>query len=106
MVKKIIPCVCIDHKPDASDSNTYGMPLVTVSQVNVKHHCWWVCFCPQCKKGTGFEQKNVELALKKWNEMQKELWMKECVELRTGALRVDVPAWKVEFFTDEVEKVR
>ena len=30
-VKKIIPCVCVDHKPDVSDSVYYGMPQLKVS---------------------------------------------------------------------------
>ena len=30
-VKKIIPCVCIDHMPDVSDSVYYGMPQLKVS---------------------------------------------------------------------------
>lgn len=71
-VKEIIPCVCIDHKPDAADSVYDGMPQLKVYQCAVGKQLW-TAYCPSCGRGGCMDQESVYLALKTWNEMQTEL---------------------------------
>lgn len=74
-VKKIIPCVCIDHEPDVMDSVHYGMPQLKVSSGNGKQ--FWTPFCPVCGRGGCSEYKSSYYALKAWNEMQERLWQEK-----------------------------
>ena len=73
-VKKIIPCVCIDHRPDASDSVYYGMPQLKVSGGFDTSMQFYSPYCPNCGRGGCAEYKSAYLALKSWNEMQERLW--------------------------------
>lgn len=73
-VKKIIPCVCIDHKPDVSDSVYYGMPQLKVSGGLENGIQFYSPYCPNCGRGGCSEHKSAYLALKHWNEMQENLW--------------------------------
>lgn len=50
-VKKIIPCVCVDHKPDASDSVYYGMPQLKVSGGFETSTQFYSPYCPNCGRG-------------------------------------------------------
>ena len=72
-VKKIIPCVCIDHIPDASDSVYYGMPQLKVSCGLGASMQFYSPYCPNCGRGGCAEYKSAYLALKSWNEMQESL---------------------------------
>ena len=74
-VKKIIPCVCIDHKPDVSDSVYYGMPKLKVSCGFDTSMQFYSPYCLNCGMGGCTEYKSAYLALKGWNEMQESLWM-------------------------------
>ena len=68
-VGKIIPCACTPE-PDLIANGYAGMPILRTyggadAYFDVK--------CPKCGSG-GFRQfKSAYLALKDWNEMQKEL---------------------------------
>ena len=73
-VKKIVPCVCIDHKPDAADSVYYGMPQLKVSGGIDNGTQFYSPYCPNCGRGGCNEYKSAYLALKAWNEMQERLW--------------------------------
>ena len=73
-VKKIIPCVCIDHRPDASDSVYYGMPQLKVSGGFDTSMQFYSPYCPNCGRGGCVEYKSAYLALKSWNKMQESLW--------------------------------
>ena len=73
-VKKIIPCVCIDHRPDVSDSVYYGMPQLKVSGGFDTSIQFYSPYCPNCGRGGCAEYKSAYLALKSWNEMQESLW--------------------------------
>lgn len=69
-IKYIVPCVCIDHKPDVTDSSTYGMPNVAVGQGG-----WFSCYCPKCGRGSEFlDWRSTFNALRYWNDMQLSLW--------------------------------
>lgn len=73
-IKRIIPCVCIDHKPDCSDSVYYGMPQLKVSCGFDTSIQFYTPYCPNCGRGGCSEHKSAYLALKHWNEMQENLW--------------------------------
>lgn len=70
-VEKILPCVCIDHKPTDADSVYYGMPQLKVC--GGKPNTWFEVYCPNCGRGGFFQDKSAYLALKRWNEMQEQL---------------------------------
>lgn len=72
-VEKIIPCICIDHKPTVADSVYYGMPQLKVSGNYLPHKQYWSAFCPNCGRGGCMEEKSAYLALKRWNDLQSEL---------------------------------
>lgn len=77
MKTNIIPCICCDHKPTSADSVYYGMPQLKVTS-DMEH---FGIFCPNCGRGGAFQFKSAYLAIKYWNEMQKELrdslWFEE-----------------------------
>lgn len=73
-VKKIIPCVCIEHKPDIAVSVYYGMPRLKVSCGLDTSMQFYSPYCPNCGRGGCSEHKSAYLALKHWNEMQESLW--------------------------------
>ncbi len=83
-VKKVLPCVCIDHEPDVGDSVFYGMPQLKVAGSN--RNILYTPYCPHCGRGGMFQYKTAYLALKAWNEMIK---LARCVEEGTdhGILR-------------------
>ena len=68
-VKKIIPCICCDHEPNAGDSVYYGMPQLKVTQGSE----FFEAYCPNCGRGGMFQHKSAYLALKHWNELQSNL---------------------------------
>lgn len=69
-IKYIVPCVCIDHKPDVTDGSAYGMPNVAVGQGG-----WFSCYCPKCGRGNKFlDWRSTFKALRCWNDMQLSLW--------------------------------
>lgn len=70
-VNQIIPCICIDHEPNAGDSVYYGMPQLKVTGSNGNE--WYEAYCPSCGRGGLFQFKSSYLALKDWNKLQKEL---------------------------------
>ena len=57
-VKKIIPCVCIDHNPDVSDSVYYGMPQLKVSGGFDTSMQFYSPYCPNCGRGGCAEYKS------------------------------------------------
>ncbi len=70
-VEKVLPCVCIDHEPNAGDSVFYGMPELKIAGYHGKP--LYTPYCPHCGRG-GIEQyKSAYLALKAWNELIKQL---------------------------------
>ena len=74
-VHDIVPCVCVDHKPDVMDSCYYGMPQLKVSVGFVDtSRQFYTPYCPNCGRGGCIEYKSAYLALKGWNKMQTELW--------------------------------
>ena len=73
-VEHIIPCVCCDHIKTTADGCYYGMPTLKVAGNYIKHLQFWVAECPNCGRGGIFEYKSAYLALKEWNEMQKDLY--------------------------------
>ena len=71
---KIIPCICTKSKP--SDGSVYfGMPQLKVTS-SIKEKQYYEPFCPICGRG-GFQYESSYLALKHWNEIQRELWLWE-----------------------------
>ena len=98
-VKKIFPCVCIDHKPDAGDSTYYGFPILRVAAGLDKE--FWQIKYPNCGRGGCLEFPSQYYALKHWNEMQLWLWKNECFDFWTGELK-DVPKWKKEVYEELV----
>ena len=69
-VKYIVPCVCIDHMPDAEDACDYGMPDIAVGKGG-----WFSCYCRNCKRGSRWlNKKSAYTALKEWNRFQFNLW--------------------------------
>lgn len=77
-VKKIIPCVCIDHIPESGDSCEYGMPNLTVCsgiyKGKVVEH--WSAFCPNCGRGNHYMMHDSAYkALREWNETQWHCWL-------------------------------
>lgn len=73
-VPDIVPCVCVDHKPDVADSCYYGMPQLKVSVGLDTSKQFYTPYCPNCGRGGCIEYKSAYLALKGWNKMQTELW--------------------------------
>lgn len=72
-VEHIIPCVC--SKPDGEYvSSDYGMPQLKVHGNYIKHKQFWQIYCPNCGRSGCREYKSPYLALKDWNEMQKQLY--------------------------------
>lgn len=70
-VDEIIPCVCCDHERNSSDSVYYGMPHLKVC--GGKPNTYYEAYCPICGRGgCGTQFKSAYLALKYWNEVQKE----------------------------------
>lgn len=69
-VKYIVPCVCIDHMPDAEDACDYGMPDIAVGEGE-----WFSCYCRNCGRGGRWlDRKSAYHALKHWNRVQFNLW--------------------------------
>lgn len=73
-LKGIIPCVCIDHKPDVGDSVYFGMPQLKVSVGIDTGKQFYSAYCPACGRGGCTEFRSAYLALKNWNDFQNELW--------------------------------
>lgn len=76
-VKKIVPCVCSETPSEANwyeKSVYYGMPQLKVSDGMIEHRQFWSAFCPSCGRGGCGEDRSPYLALKRWNEMQIQLW--------------------------------
>ena len=69
MKTKIIPCICCEHEPSASDSVYYGMPQLKVTQ----GMDYFEIYCPNCGRGGMLQFKSAYLAVKDWNEMQESL---------------------------------
>lgn len=68
--KYIVPCVCIDHIPDAGDACDYGMPDIAVSQGEL-----FSCYCRKCGRGGRWlGHQSAYKALKDWNRVQFNLW--------------------------------
>ncbi len=70
-VEKVLPCVCVDHEPDAGDSVFYGMPELKIA--GYKGNPLYTPYCPKCGRGGVFQYKSAYLALKAWNELIKQL---------------------------------
>lgn len=99
-VKGIIPCVCIDHKPDASDKTTYGMPHLTVAKSLQSDKEFWQIWCPECGRGGMAEFYSQYYALNAWNEMQLKLWEIECCLPWTTKIDPEVPQWRRDMYQE------
>lgn len=100
-VKRIIPCVCIEHKPDSGDTCDYGMPKLYVSQSTYDYMQFWIAYCPNCKRGLpGTEKKSAYLALRDWNELQKRCWDIEYKDFWSGEFKEDTPEWRKEIMKE------
>ena len=97
-VKRIIPCVCIEHKPNAGDSVFYGMPELTVSGGLSGEREYWYIRCPRCHRGGLMEFRSAYYALKDWNEMQTQLWRQECTSPFDDAILESCPQWRKEMY--------
>lgn len=73
-VPDIVPCVCVDHKPNVMDSCYYGMPQLKVSVGLDTSRQFYSAYCPNCGRGGCIGYKSAYLALKGWNKMQTGLW--------------------------------
>ena len=60
-VPDIVPCVCVDHKPDVADSCYYGMPQLKVSVGFDTSRQFYTPYCPNCGRGGCFEYKSAYL---------------------------------------------
>ena len=102
-MRKIIPCVCIEHKPDASDSVFYGMPQLVVYETDVGL-TRWSASCPRCKRGSSFmEAKTSGAAIKEWNDIQRAVWDLECHSMWTEEFKDSCPDWRKEMFLELFE---
>ena len=70
---RVIPCICIEHKPDCSDSVHYGMPQLKITNV-WQGRMYFTAYCPNCGRGGAHEFKSAYLSIKDWNEFQSRLW--------------------------------
>lgn len=95
-VKRIIPCVCIERKPDTAVTIHYGMPELRVSSDGQ----FWQIQCPKCKRGGLLEFKSQYYALKNWNEMQLDLWRHECTDFWEGDILESIPEWRKEMYKE------
>ena len=70
---KIISCIC--SEPVNKYGDIYdGMPQLKVTDYNEKCNTqYYEAFCPKCGRGGLIQFKSAYLALKNWNEMQKNL---------------------------------
>lgn len=84
-VPNIVPCVCTERRPDASDSVYYGMPQLKVSGLNSGTQ-FYAPYCPNCGRGGCTEYRSAYLALKSWNKMQERLWYEAMEELEEEGL--------------------
>lgn len=81
-VNKIIPCVCCEHPPSVDDSCKYGMPILIPCNSSVKDHLqWWEVKCPKCGRGGITQYKSAYLALKSWNELQQDCYIRKNKEI-------------------------
>lgn len=69
-VKSILPCVCIDHEPNAGDSVFYGMPQLKVA--GYQGTPFYTPYCPHCGRGGMAQYRSAYLALSAWNKMVEE----------------------------------
>jgi hypothetical protein len=74
MKLKILPCVCIDHKPSAGDSCYYGMPQLKVFSSSVTDRVYCEIKCPNCGRMGIAQYDSVHAALVSWNKTQEQLW--------------------------------
>lgn len=96
--KYIIPCVCIDHEPNASDSIHYGMPQLDVAQSVFPYKQFWYISCHNCGRGSRLIEFNTaHQALKEWNKIQAFCWSEE-IRGFSKEPKNDAPEWKVQMF--------
>lgn len=94
-VKKIIPCVCIDHYPETAD---YGMPDIAVGQ-----GVWFSCYCRNCGRGGRWLDHTTSYkALRNWNEMQKGLWRERCYKPWVNEYKDNIEPWEIGVMEDFV----
>lgn len=100
-VKKIIPCVCIEHYPETADSCGYGMPNIAVGQGE-----WFSCYCRNCGRGSRFLQwQSTYKALKDWNKIQKSCWERRCYKAFSARYRDNIAEWEKRILRDfEIER--
>lgn len=99
-VKRIIPCVCIEHKPNAGDSVYYGMPELRVAKGLNSGKEFWQIRCPRCQRGGLFEFSSPYYALKDWNRMQMSCWDWECTSPFEGGVLESCPQWRREMYAE------
>lgn len=104
-VKRILPCVCIDHKPDAGDSVHYGMPELRVAKGWNSSIEYWMIRCPSCQRGGLLEFSSPYFALKHWNKMQMSLWDMECTSPFDEGIIENCPQWRKEMY-EEMRRVK
>ena len=97
-VERIIPCICIDHIPDTSDSGTYGMPTLQLYSCGEGRSYRFIPKCPACGRGGMFDFTSDYKALKHWNKLQEDMWKSECTDFWTGEIKADLEPWRKEMF--------
>lgn len=104
-VKRIIPCVCIDHKPNGSDTCDYGMPKLYVANSIKAHKQFWIAYCPKCKRGwPGHEKVSSYQALVDWNKLQQKCWDIECREFWVDDFKEKCPMWRRELYNEFIKE--
>ena len=100
-VKRVLPCICISHKPNAGDQTYYGMPILTVTEDGR----FWGIQCPACgRAGFGLHQyKSQYFALKAWNELQIGLWNSKCRDFWEDKPKEGCPEWRQEMYQEMME---
>ena len=100
-IKRILPCICIDHRPEYGDSGTYGMPALQVYQCGLEGEYGqrYIPYCPNCGRGGLSDFKSDYSALKYWNKLQYSLWQAECEGIFEGEEPAAEP-WRIEFFQE------
>ena len=97
-VDKIIPCVCIDHEPNAGDSVFYGMPQLKVAGGGENQY--FTPYCPNCGRGGCSEHKSAYLALKHWNKLMEICWKHE----KDEHYPFSVDTYDSDFSLEEIEE--
>ena len=101
-VRRVLPCVCIDHAPDYIANGHDGMPALRVYSSRDGSYSF-VAYCPDCKRGSLNTYRTSYGALKAWNDLQRQCWDEECSDFWTGELKDDCAPWRAATYRNLFE---